>query len=300
MNLCKEFSKKHPALLAALSFFFMWGLLKLNNFVPEGPLNFGICECILAVVVFAVTFLFMGKEKVSFSSKGFGYGFGLLRGYFTFMICLTAFGILSNILGSVVLHKEFPYQLLPFANILIAGLFVGVAEEFLFRGIMFGGLVQKLGNTKKAIVISALISGFSFGLLHVIGAVLGGAVTDFGSGATAVLKIVQCAIFGVILCFVYYKTRNIYVIAVLHSLDDFMMFVTVGANSTGASDYVITDSKTALLAIGAYALFTIILVPSLIRSIKDITPGEAIPFDNDFMPRAVEFVRKSKKQKAAK
>ena len=44
------------------------------------------------------------------------------------------------------------------------------------------------------------------------------------------LKILQCAIFGTILCFIYYKTRNLYVVAVLHSLDDFLLLIATGAS----------------------------------------------------------------------
>ncbi len=294
MNACKSFSKKYPAILAVLSFFFMWGLLKLMNFMPEGPLNFGISECIMAVAVFAVTFLFMGKEKVSFSTKGFRYAFGMLRGYYIFMVVITLLGILTHFLERVVLKSGSPYQLIPFINIALVGLFVGIVEEFVFRGLMFGGLLQKFGNSKKSIIISAFISGFTFGALHVLGSVLGGEVTDVGSAAAAGLKIFQCAIFGIILCLIYYKTRNLYVVAVLHSLDDFLLFVTVGAKSTGAADYVSIDSGKMGLAIGAYVVFILILVPCLIRSIRNITPGEAIPFDKDFLPREVDFEKKSK------
>lgn len=217
----------------------MWGLLKLMNFIPDSPLSLGIDECVMAVVVYFVTFLFMGKEKVSFSTKGLGYAFRLLRGYFIFMGCLMVLGITSNILESVVKKTASSYQLLPFINILLAGLFVGIVEEFTFRGLMFGGLLQKFGNTKKSIITAALISGFTFAALHVLGSVLGGDVTD----------------------------------------------------------YVTTDSSQVGMAIGAYVIFTLVLVPAFVRCIKDIKPGEAVPFDDDFLPRKVEFVKKSKKKK---
>lgn len=129
--------------------------------------------------------------------------------------------------------------MLPFINILLAGRFVGFVEEFTFRGLMFGGLLQKFGNTKKSIITAALISGFTFGALHVLGSVLGGDVTD----------------------------------------------------------YVTTDSSQVGMAIGFYVIFTLVLVPALVRCIKDIKPGEAVPFDDDFLPRKVEFVKKSKKKK---
>lgn len=297
MNSCKNFSKKYPAILAVMAFFFLWGLLKLMNFMPEGPLSFAINECVMAVVVFAVTFLFMGKEKVTFSTKGFGYAFSLLRGYYIFMVIVLTLGVLNVILENVVLHKGSSYQLIPFINISIAALFVGIVEEFIFRGLIFGGLLQKFGSNKKTIIIAAFISGISFGVLHVIGYVLGGEITNTTAAATAILKIVQCGIFGIVLCFIYYKTRNIYVVAALHSLDDFLLLVAGGAAETGAGDYVTNDSGQMGMAVGAYVVFTLILVPAVVKSIKEITVGEAVPFDDDFLPRKVEFVKKSKKKK---
>lgn len=94
MNSCKAFSKKHPILLVVLSFAFMYGLLKLTSLVPNGLLSFGIMEIIRAIVVFTVTFLLMGKEKVSFSTKGFSYAFLFFRRY---LILMTVVAILTPV-----------------------------------------------------------------------------------------------------------------------------------------------------------------------------------------------------------
>lgn len=85
MNIYKNFSKKYPVLLVILTVLFVYGLLKLTGLVNVGPLSFGIREFIMAVVVFIVTFIFMGKEKVSFSAKGFRYSFRFVRGYLIVM-----------------------------------------------------------------------------------------------------------------------------------------------------------------------------------------------------------------------
>lgn len=82
MNSCKNFSKNHPVLLVVLTLIFVFGILKLTNLLPNGPMAFGTREFIMAVLVFSVTLLFMGKEKVRFTTDGFGYTFRSLRGYF--------------------------------------------------------------------------------------------------------------------------------------------------------------------------------------------------------------------------
>lgn len=295
MNSCISFSKKHPIILIGLTLAFVYGLMHLAVFLPSGPMKFAALEWIMAVCVFIATYLFMGKEKVSFSKKGFGYSFRSLRGYFIFMIIFNTFAIMGAITLSMQNEGEFHYQLIAFINVLAASFAIGIVEEFSFRGLIFGGLLQKLGNTKKNIILAAFLSGLLFGVMHVFESVITGGVTDMASAATAVLKTVQTGVFGIALAFIYYKTRNIFAVAALHALDDFLLLFAGTFLGGERVSYVTTDN--AGTAIGAYIVFTLIVVPSIVRCIKNITPEEAIPFDKDFLPRDVEFEKKSKKKK---
>lgn len=296
MNSCKTFAKNHPIILVVLTMAFVYGLLKLTGLI-EGPLSFGISETVMAVVVVIVTILFMGKEKVRFDIHGFGYGSDLLRGYLIFIFLLSALGVVGRLMQSQVAGTP-PYQLIGMINILLAGLSVGIVEEFTFRGLIFGGLLQKLGNEKKNIVLAAFLSGLLFGVMHVIGSIFAGEITDSAAVITAILKTLQTGVFGIVLAFIYYKTRNLLAIAALHSLDDLLLFIASDAGNTDSASYVANGSDDLVVArIAAYVFFTLILVPSIVRCIRDITPGEAIPFDEDFLPRSVTFKKKSKKKK---
>lgn len=288
MNSCKNFSKNHPALLAALSFFFVWGLLKLTRLVPDGPFSFAISEGIMAIIVFIATILFMGREKVRFSIKGIGYAFHSLRGYYFFMIFVTALTIVETILNNVVLEgTDISFQPVTFINILIGCICVGIVEEFSFRGFMFGGLLQKFGNAKKGIIFAAVISGLLFGFAHVMDSVISGEIINMAMAITAILKTLQCAIFGIVLSFIYYKTRNLYLIAALHALDDFMLMLFTTMGNSERISYVGTDNMG--IRVGAYVVFIVVLVPSLVRCIKNVRLEDAKPFDDDFLPRKVEL-----------
>ncbi len=295
MSSCINFSKKYPILLVVLTFFFIWGLSRFTGFLPDGPLHFGIRETIMAVLVFIVTFLFMGKEKVTFSTKGFGYAFRLLRGYFILLAIITVLGILIVVAEYVEGNTDSLFDLVPFINILLVGLFVGIVEEFTFRGLIFGGLLQKFGNSKKGIILAAVISGLMFGVLHIIDYLVDGEITNIGEASTAIMKIVQTGIFGVVLAFIYFKTRNLFAVAALHSLNDLLEFLATSGKDALAGSYVSSDKLP--LRIGAYVVFALVLVPNLVKCIRDIKENEPIPFDEDFLPRKVEFVKKSKKKK---
>lgn len=294
MNSCKNFSKKYPVVLVALAFAFMFGLLKLMGFIPDGPLALGIRECIMAVIVCVVTILFMGKEKVGFKPDGLGYAFGLLRGYLIFLTVITLLGVITNIISYATGAEDSSYEPVALLNVFIAALFVGIVEEYVFRGLIFGGLLQKLGNSKKSIILAAVISGLLFGAMHILGSALAGEITDVEGIVTAIMKTLQCGIFGVVIALIYYKTRNLFVVAVVHSLDDFLLFIAAGTG--GSSDSYVANDKIGLYVV-AYSIFILVLVPSLVKAIKDLKAEEAIPFDDDFLPRKVEFVKKTKKNK---
>ena len=217
------------------------------------------------------------------------------------MAVIVFLGVLSNVLDSVVNDEVTAYKPIGVINIVIAGLFVGIVEEFTFRGLIFGGLLQKFGNAKKNIILAArqaaFMSGLLFGVMHIVDSALAGEITDIMGVGTAVLKTIQTGIFGVVLAFIYYKTRNLFAVAALHSLDDFLVFVTADAGNTKLTSFVANSGDNLASArIYLYIIFTLILVPSIVRCIRNLKPGEAIPFDEDFLPRAVEFEKKSKKR----
>lgn len=293
MNSCKNFSKKHPIWIAALSVVFLFVLLRITNYFPEGPLSFGIRECFLAALVFPWTFLFMGKEKVSYKPDGFGYSFRFFRGY---LIAIVAISILS-IVALIVQTGSFSAQPIKLLNAFMMGLAVGIVEEFIFRGLVFGGILQKIGNSKKNIIIAAVISGLIFGVMHVLDFALEGGLTNWDTVLTAALKTTQTGIFGIILAFVYIKTRNIYAVAAIHGLNDLILFLsTVGGDGAGKGSYVDADGNLPKQI--TYAIFTLVMVPMLIKGIKDIKENEALPFDEDFTPRAVKYEKKTKKSKS--
>ena len=82
-----------------------------------------------------------------------------------------------------------------------------VVEEFFFRGFMFTVLLRRLGP-----VWSALIVGGTFGLMH--------------AGGSPALSLVALSLFGVGLCFLYWRTQSIVPCMALHALNNSISFVS--------------------------------------------------------------------------
>ncbi|MCW3011632.1 MAG: Abortive infection protein [Solirubrobacterales bacterium] len=81
-----------------------------------------------------------------------------------------------------------------------------VAEEFFFRGYVFGAL-----RNWKGIWVGALLTGLIFGAIHL-------------GSAPDVLYLPLLAFFGVVLCLLYVKTGSIYPCIVLHAINNCIAF----------------------------------------------------------------------------
>jgi uncharacterized protein len=77
------------------------------------------------------------------------------------------------------------------------------AEEFFFRGFFYGAL-----RTRFSVAVAAIIDGLVFGLIH------------FEGGTDGLLIVPPLAVLGVIFCLVYEKTRSLYPVVALHSINN--------------------------------------------------------------------------------
>jgi uncharacterized protein len=77
------------------------------------------------------------------------------------------------------------------------------AEEFFFRGFFYGAL-----RTRFPVAAAAIIDGLVFGLIH------------FEGGTDGLLIVPPLALLGVVFCLVYERTRSLYPVVALHSINN--------------------------------------------------------------------------------
>ncbi len=152
--------------------------------------------------------------------------------------------------------------------IAVSFLVVGPAEEYLFRGFMYGGL---LNITKgKHWFPLAVISSLLFAAVHAYYAVTYGIAS-----AVAFINIVA---FGVAMCITYYWTGgNILVPAFIHGLYDATGFLGIATTTT-----VGVVGRLTLMAVGV--IFAVIYLPKKVRLTpapvldeKPVEQGKIIP-----------------------
>ena len=145
---------------------------------------------------------------------------------------------------------------------------IGIGEETMVRGVVLGGLLAPLGKSKRGMWIAIVLSSLYFGLLHI-----DFYTTDFSDMlqlAQAVLKVLQTGVYGFALACLTVTTEDIFSLAFLHGLDDFLLFIpaVVMAGETAEAEYVYTDTTDALFTIAIYAVMIALYLPVAIKAAK--------------------------------
>jgi uncharacterized protein len=101
----------------------------------------------------------------------------------------------------------------------------GLCEEFLFRAVLQTRLAAVMKSELGAVLIAALV----FALVHVPGLWMRGSASDAGH-AQSLLQVIAYAVAvlspaGVFLGFMWYRTRNLLLVVLLHALVDVLPFI---------------------------------------------------------------------------
>ena len=230
----------------------IWGygssilLAAITNY-PKGELV--ITEAVLASLVLIVMLLF--RNGYVFTQKHEKLTKGLFYGSY-FIIGASVF---------ILVYRSGLKEGLAVLNLAVGCFLVGLSEELLCRGWLLNEFLEKFGNTKKGVWYSIIVSGVIFGLIH-LGNVLTGQ-----AWSTTIIQALTAIVAGIFFGVIYYKTKNIWSVILLHALWDFSLLL---------SEIIPIKSETVVLSsfsiIGLVFSLGMILSEciSIIPFIKDI------------------------------
>jgi hypothetical protein len=107
-----------------------------------------------------------------------------------------------------------------------------IAEEFFFRGFVFGVLREKIGVPGGAIA-----TGVVFGLVHVAG--------------SPIETVGVLVILGVLLCFLYQRTGSLLPCIALHALNNALSFAVTKDLTVGGGILLVLGCASAAVAVAA-------------------------------------------------
>ncbi len=131
---------------------------------------------------------------------------------------------------------------------------VGIAEEFLFRGVIAQTLLEHFGTSRAGVWKACLLSGLYFGAAHLTNLI--------GSAPLGVLmQCVFAASLGTMLAAIYFRTGNIWVTVCIHACMDITSMLVGGLYGTETvSDNISTYDLSMLISIAVYLIPTAFLL----------------------------------------
>lgn len=239
------------SVVAMIALFILGGEL-----LEEDEVSTLIEYAVISIVKLIFLYLISGKKTFSLLNNQTGYTVKMLL---PTLIFSGVFGLSSVVMALVERPPLLPGWpaglLLEAANMFL----VGVYEETCYRACACDALLPVLKKCRHPFLLTALISGILFGYVHV-------PVFDFSDLQQTlqfVLKIADTAVLGGTFLLLYWKTRNLLGLAIVHGLNDFLpdfmskifFFETAAEPETYTSGNVSTTVVYAIqLAIGVVVL----------------------------------------------
>jgi uncharacterized protein len=188
----------------------------------------------------------MGRAEFGYRRIPWRLGAGaVLVAGVTYYVVTLAYAAIVNVHGADTLPSDLGVHNSTWAA-LAACLFVcaaaPIAEEFFFRGFLFGVLRQmriSVFGRQIGTWVAALIVALIFGLAH--------------SGSAKPAYLIPLAFLGFVLCIVRWKTRSLYPCMALHSINNSV--------AMGVNEFHWNAGEIVALIVGSLALIALITGP---------------------------------------
>ena len=260
MNKIIEFLKKRPLLTAAIGVAFI--ILSIRFLGPRmnNDLEAGVFRLAFALTGMCFLYLISGSKTFDRSGGTTGYVCMVLLP----TLILPVFGLVGSLIGEIKdgtpLRSDFLLGILIIAFEYMA---VGLVEEVAARCLINDGLLYRFRDKKNIFAIIAIVDIVVFGAAHIIGAKLDTPMALI----QALLKTLSSGVGALAWLFMYWKTRNLWGIAIMHGALDFITSIPevlfrMEAKST-TNSYVSADADVAsagMIIMGVDLLINIAIV----------------------------------------
>ncbi len=276
----KRLRAKHPIGFCVLSEVLFLGSLLLAVFVLMllaallsnwVDLESYLLSSIQEAVGLAVALLILKKTGKTglLRRRGSGFFNGLLVGMYP--LALVGYSLYSKLMFGIPEDGQLKPAFSIFCFLLNMTL-VGVAEEFIFRGVIAQTLLEHFGTSRAGIWKACLLSGLLFGSAH-----LSNLLTSASFGV--LMQCVFAASLGTMYAAIYFRTGNLWVTVFLHAGMDIASMLIGGLyGTTNVADSISGYDATMLLSVLIY------LVPTVVLLRKKKLPEVQLYFGQDVRP----------------
>lgn len=209
-------------ILVGLSYILVMGIV--NPLLGENNTVATSFAKIIIMMIFLLFHQFYFRDELKDLFKIKGLKKGILLGWSILLVSAIIF-IVNHLLGGE------PIGSVPYA--ILCGFVPGLSEEVIFRIIPLSIVMRKIKDKNK-LLVPCLITSLPFGIIHLANIFVG---ADVGS---SIIQMLYAIAIGILLAGIYVKTKNMWAIVFLHSLQDIVSFLSV---STQQSNGVLVESN---------------------------------------------------------
>lgn len=269
MQKFRDVLREHPVTTGFVGLIIMIIVFKaLPGSVSDGYLPQCPTEAAVAFLAFVFIAFIAGDGAVRPSAQGMGFSMRKALYMLILAFLLGIFGVVGKIYTGAEIAPNWLGEVLSAALLCV---FVGMFEEAVFRGLLFNGLLGKMGDTRKGLMWAAVISSVLFGFIHVYEQVADPASMTMLMWGEALGKTVQTGMMGFLMAAIYLKTRNIWTVAIIHGLNDFVLMVanalfgqTISASYVGGGGVAGMPYATLVM----YAVFIVLYIPMVVSAVR--------------------------------
>lgn len=279
----KRLRKQHPiGYCIGVEVLFLGVLMLVSFLLTLGLVLFGsdlsgvedyLLTAIQEVAGVGVAVLFLAKtgKLELLRRRGSGFLNGLLVGMYP--LVLIGYSLYTKLMFGMPEDGQLQPAFSIFSFFLSMAL-VGVAEEFIFRGVIAQSLLERFGTGRAGVWKACLLSGLLFGAAH---------LTNLLSSAPfgVLMQCVFAASLGTLFAAIYFRTGNLWVTVFLHGAMDIASMLVGGLYGTeDVAESISGYDASMMLSILIY------LIPTLFLLRKKKIGEVALYFGRDCAPAA--------------
>ncbi|MDO4284298.1 MAG: CPBP family intramembrane metalloprotease [Eubacteriales bacterium] len=215
----RTWMRSHPAVVGVVGFLIGYAVFRL---LPEPNQGMAILKrALVAAMMMAIMAVVGGREAFRWEKGSFLHSVRLYRSMLAVTIVMGLFALVTMAQAAQgVPAAGWGFRI---ALLAVEFFFVGLFEETCFRGVLMGGLVARLGTTRKGLFAALIFSSLVFGFAHVDSALFG--TLTASTVIQMVSKTVTTGGMGLLIGVVYLKTNNIWAASILHGFGDYMLML---------------------------------------------------------------------------
>ena len=195
---------------------------------------------IIILMLFKNSYVFTETKEDIFKSMKLGWPIIILGTFFLGLNVIT-----------VGQSLEIPVAL----NLATFCLLIGIVEEFLCRGWLLNEFLERFSDNKKSIILSIVLSSLIFGAIHIFNISAGQSLID------TIVQVINATLLGVIFAMMYYKSKNIWSVVLLHAFWDFALML---GDAPALVDCYTTTATTSIIIYNLISSVAIIIALGII------------------------------------